>query len=87
MGYLDKEIELNEDQEKMRDLLTGKSRHLTADTIVLATRMIDPTQDSGKIALKCGDCVFCLRDHFGYMNYRISNRSDCPSTCALIKPY
>jgi len=87
MGYFDEPKVLNESQNKMRERLIGRCRHLTEDTIILAEKMIDPEVDSGKIALKCGDCVYCVRDHFGYQNYRISDRSNCPSTCALNTTY
>ena len=86
MGYFDKEeIVLNEAQEKMQSTMLRKSggRHLTSETVVKASEMINPEEDSGKIALKCNDCVFCMRDHMDYMNYRISDRTDCPSSCAL----
>jgi len=85
MGYFDEEVVLNEAQAEMQSKLLSKSggRHITADTVLKASEMIKPEEDSGKIALKCGDCVFCVRDHVGYANYRISDRSNCPSSCAL----
>lgn len=87
MGYFDNDEMLTPDQEKMRDSLTGKSgaRYLTNDTVVYAEKHINPTVDSGKIALKCADCIFCIRGHMEYANYRISDRSNCPQTCELNK--
>lgn len=83
MGFFDDDVVLTEKQNEMRDRLIGKSRYLNNTVIVEADKMLDPELDSGKIALKCEYCVLCIRDHCGYANYRISDRSDCPSTCAL----
>lgn len=41
--------------------------------------------DSNKIALKCKDCVICIREHLDYEFYRLEDRSDCPTNCALYK--
>lgn len=40
--------------------------------------------DSAKIALKCEDCVLCIRDILKFEYYKLNNnRSTCPTTCIL----
>lgn len=79
------ESELNKEQKEMRSRLCGKSGggHLLNNIVAFATEKINPEIDSGMIALKCGETIFCMRDHCEYQHYRISDRSECPKTCAL----
>lgn len=82
-GLTQKQKQQDEKRYEMERRLS--SRHLVPEVVDYALDNIDPQTDSGKIALKCTDCVFCIRDHVGYENYRISDRSQCPKTCALNK--
>lgn len=39
--------------------------------------------DASLIALKCPQCVFCIRGRLQYQHYRKVSRDGCPTICAL----
>lgn len=40
--------------------------------------------DSCRIALKCQECVFCIRASLNYTHYRNTVFDMCPSNCILV---
>ena len=59
--------------------------YVTDETQAFQVKHLDTSIEGGKIAMKCRDILLCVRNHIGYVNYQISDRSKCPKSCCLNK--
>lgn len=58
--------------------------HATQDKFASIQAAAKYGDDAAKIALKCEDCVLCIRDILKFEYYKLNtDRSTCPTTCIL----